>query len=583
MALFVWANCVLSGYIWFKTLLDVYHPLSSSINTAASQSLDPRGLYHAVQSAVLGSEVRTSTPRRRRSRREMTLESSEREELRSALKALVVWLILKGLEPVSDNTLGWIIPLYAMGKTIILLVFVRFRVQLALHLFRTFVEPLGRPNEPLVDAGALNSVLFPAARFLLSLPLAHLTYTIRDRLGPSLTSFFSGGNSSAGEGAALEALAMSQDTPEQIRVKPPSRSRPRVSNGGSKSPSDRDVPGSRGRGDIGRGASTGTLSHQSSANSLRRSAKDSASSTTTDRMTPTTKAAASLLASLPPAPRDLPIRADAGPSPPPFRIDSPSSMSASTSASTLPRNYAFIPPPTSAASNGRNEQVPAPSPPDFFSPKMPGFLFGQTNTPGDHLTGPSPRPRFPLASLGVAPLTAQNGHGHGDLPQQRAFSSSAAAAPASTERASTGKRKAKDEDGESYQEEHASSEDTELVGERGIVSRNTTTTAPTKAKRSPRKKLKPATKEASEGEEAIATATSTTKSEGRVKNAGQEKGKTKEASQTTAKNKSAAATSQGSSKQTKTTMTRSRSTATVPASTSTTATTTRRAATKKAK
>lgn len=76
---------------WFKTLLDVYHPLSSSINTAASQSLDPRGLYHAVHSAVLGSEVKTSTPRRRRSKREMTLESSEREELRSALKSLVVW------------------------------------------------------------------------------------------------------------------------------------------------------------------------------------------------------------------------------------------------------------------------------------------------------------------------------------------------------------------------------------------------------------------------------------------------------------------------------------------------------------
>lgn len=210
---------------------------------------------------------------------------------------------------------------------------------------------------------------------------------------------------------------------------------------------------------------------------------------------------------------------------------------------------------------------------------MPGFLFGQqTSTANDEPAKRAPPIRVPLASLSVAPLTESLvGDGRTDA-QSQSTSTSQPIAPVQatvTETTSTrtrkGKRKASNNEDDTFRAESVFSED--IDDEKDAGGRGSVTPAPTdtseKVKRSPRKKQKATTKDASVTTEAEGAG----KSNGRVAKATVQRGnntsKTKEAgAQSTATRKKAAtsASSQDQAqpaRQGKATMTRSRSTAAV--------------------
>lgn len=355
MGLFVLASTGLSLYIWSMTLYNVYKPLSSTIS-AAAPSVHPLSLFTAVQDAFGAKKEDQNQPPKRqgRKRKHLTLAEAQREQLRESLKVLFVWLACKGTEPVFDYTFGYVIPFYNVLKVLSLLVFARFRAQLSIHLFDSFVIPLGRPNTPLINSTAFTTLILPWLRFMLSLPFAHLLTAFRNTLHSLLSSW--------GNADQVENIALSEDDRARMqrqilvddRVPPPKmKSNIRQASTSTLRKDGRNGSGpSNGNGDVGGNGFNTTntkLRYQRSMDSLSslRTAPTSNRNTISaarqrsisSRMTPGTQETYHQLQSLPSVPQGLPdssIRVEAR------IVSGPASHNPASNSSPM-TNFAHIP------------------------------------------------------------------------------------------------------------------------------------------------------------------------------------------------------------------------------------------------
>ena len=368
---------------------DVVRPLSASTSA-------PFSILDLVRPQSQPPAART--PKRSRAR----METSQREEIRRSLKAAIIWvschhcqikrsvanttttkLILKGLEPIFDNFIGYLMPFYSASKAITLLIYIAFRpevsrrtyhlhrmvsnsvlLQLSRHLFDTFVLPIGKPNTPLLDLSAINSIILPTARFLLSLPFAHLVVAVKNQLEPFMQSW--SGQGGEEEGAVEEAgsnTALEYRRSSNAVVAPPAQratSSLRQPSMKSSFASSRSASGKGGDGD---GQGGGSLDAPLTARKKISSDSLSSLSRISDSRPSSISQARALLDTLPPAPRDS--------------LTSRPSQSASASGSVthpILQTFAFIPPATPPQAQHKNAAM---APLNLVTPRMPGFLGGQ--------------------------------------------------------------------------------------------------------------------------------------------------------------------------------------------------------------
>lgn len=307
MGLFVLANIGLSMYIWSMTLFNVYKPLSSTLSAAAPS---PLSLFAAFQIGFSTTKEEVQPKRQGRKRKQLTLAEAQREELRESLKILFIWLACKGTEPVFDYTLGYIVPFYNIIKVLCFLVFARFRAQLSIHLFDSFVIPLGRPNTPLINSTALTTLILPWLRFMLSLPFAHLFAAFRNTLNSLLSSWGNDGQVESTMMLEEDRARMQKQILDADRVPPP---RVRV-NARQASTSSVRKDGRNGSGTSG--GMDNNLRYQRSMDSLssvrtapitnRNAPSASRQRSVSSRMTPGTQETFQQLQALPSIPKDLP-------------------------------------------------------------------------------------------------------------------------------------------------------------------------------------------------------------------------------------------------------------------------------------
>lgn len=384
MGLFVLASIGLSMYIWSMTLYNVYKPLSSTLS-AAAPSVHPLSLFAAFQSAFTTKEDNNQPPKRQgRKRKHLTLAEAQREQLRESLKVLFIWLACKGTEPAFDYTFGYVVPFYNAIKVLCLLVFARFRAQLSIHLFDSFIIPLGRPNTPLINSTAFTTLILPWLRFMLSLPFAHLLAAFRNTLNSFLSSW---GNDGQVENSALteeERAKMQRQILEADRVPPP-KMKPSIrqaSTSGIRKDGRNGSGPSNGTGG-GVSATSNSLRYQRSMDSMasrtagvpnRNLASASRQRSVSSRMTPGTQETFQQLQSLPSVPRDLPetsIRVEgrivSGPAShnPPLTSSPMSNFAHIPGVGNPMQQSDFVPPP-----NGRPISHLRPS----IVEKMPGSL-----------------------------------------------------------------------------------------------------------------------------------------------------------------------------------------------------------------
>jgi hypothetical protein len=246
-------------------------------------------------------------------------------------------------------------------------------MQLSQHLFDSFILPLGKPNTPLLDLGAFNSIIFPTARFLLSLPFAHLIVAVKNQLGPTLQGWIGGQDTglsavSSEEQQTLQSQVESR-VPLRERVVPP----PRRVLSEVKSSSSSNFPGSsRGRGgDDGGNVNSRSLQRLASQN--RVSSESIASLKKRSSMLDLTQNPAyALLESLPAPPRGNRVE--------PQKQDNPNPTTPTQSSF---RQFAFIPP--SATTSNKDYDASVDSTKGVarsfpFTPKMPGFLENQAES-----------------------------------------------------------------------------------------------------------------------------------------------------------------------------------------------------------
>ncbi|PWN35615.1 uncharacterized protein FA14DRAFT_172228 [Meira miltonrushii] len=400
MGLFVLASIGLSMYIWSMTLYNVYKPLSSTLS-AAAPSVHPLSLFAAFQSAFTTTKEQNNQPPKRqgRKRKQLTLAEAQREELRESLKILFIWLACKGTEPAFDYTFGYVVPFYNAIKVLCLLVFARFRAQLSIHLFDSFIIPLGRPNTPLINSTAFTNLILPWLRFMLSLPFAHLFAAFRNTLNSLLSSW---GNEGQVENATLaeeERAKMQRQMLEADRVPPPkmkSGARQASTSGIRKDGRNGSGPshGTKGGGGGGLSAANNSLRYQRSMDSLasrttaitnRNLASASRQRSVSSRMTPGTQETFQQLQSLPSVPRDLPdssIRVEGRTVSGPASHNPPLTSSPMSNFAHIPgignpmQHNDFVPPP-----NGRPISHLRPS----IVEKMPGSLANSPVKPFSNL------------------------------------------------------------------------------------------------------------------------------------------------------------------------------------------------------
>lgn len=421
MGVFALACAGLSAYIWGATIYHVYRPLASNVRTTA-EGITPATILLVLQQAAWGAfaavggqdqaaHQSAAAPSRRpgRRRKHLTLAEAQREELRGALKVLMVWLACKGVEPAFDNTLGYVVPLYNALKASALLIFARFQCTLSSHLFDAFVAPLSQPpNSPLFNAAPFTALVFPAVRFLLSLPIVHLTTMLRSVLAPILGMF---SRDDTGEDIAPASGHASTERIKGIdhgRVPAPrqgiNRSREARIYSAQSSSSTTNRKGSRGGGDGGDSRGDGgfsaarltqPLTHHRSMDSLGPRAKlsntGSARTMSLSEREATLAASISRLESLPltpalaPAPREI---AD------PSNLGSSRQTSSTTNTNShpqtqaltasMPSAYAYIPAVAPTIRTHEPEDFVPPPPPLrtsspnssslLFSPRMPGKI-----------------------------------------------------------------------------------------------------------------------------------------------------------------------------------------------------------------
>lgn len=300
MGLFVLASIGLSMYIWSMTLYNVYKPLSSTLSAATPSPL-------SFFNTLFTTTTKEEPPKRQgRKRKNLTLAEAQREQLRESLKVLFIWLTCKGTEPVFDYTFGYIVPFYNPIKVLVLLVFARFRSQLSIHLFDSFIIPLGRPNTPLINSTAFTTLILPWLRFMLSLPFAHLFAAFRNTLNSLLDSW---GNDGQLETPQEDRLNTQRRMLEADRVPPPKV------NSGTRQASTSSLRKGSGPSD-GMGGSGGgnSLRYQRSMDSLSSKAGaisnnkllSSRQRSISSRMTPGTQETFQQLQSLPAVPNHLP-------------------------------------------------------------------------------------------------------------------------------------------------------------------------------------------------------------------------------------------------------------------------------------
>jgi hypothetical protein len=316
----------------------------------------------------------------------LTLAEAQREELRDALKIFVIWLSLKGCEPLFDYTLGYVVPFYTLAKAFVLLVLALFRVQLFKHAFDSFVVPLGRPNTPLINATAFTELILPTLRFLLSLPFAHLSMAIKNAVIPYLASW---------SDSQLPEAPASFPTTEQLvnsqRVAPP------VPSDARKVSSTLSVR----RNDHPRGPGSGSasLTNRRSVESLQSRPRHPSSSITDVRarsissrpaVAPLNQHTINTLADMPSVPKVVP------------------SGSISSSSAHLPPTFANIPAYVRKDIVAPPSQRPASYLPSMSSPRMPGSLSGSPES-GTRLA-PAPFSSPTLSSVRNAATSSASLH-----------------------------------------------------------------------------------------------------------------------------------------------------------------------------
>lgn len=125
------------------TAWDVIRPLSANVSAAPFSILD----LVRPQSHPVGGR----TQRRSRAR----METAQREEIRRSLKAAIIWvschtfffqsgsfadigrmqLMLKGLEPIFDYSVGYVMPFYSTSKALTLLIYIAFRPEVSREMY----------------------------------------------------------------------------------------------------------------------------------------------------------------------------------------------------------------------------------------------------------------------------------------------------------------------------------------------------------------------------------------------------------------------------------------------------------------
>jgi hypothetical protein len=241
------------------------------------------------------------------------------------------------------------------------------------------VLPIGKPNTPLLDLGAFNSIVIPTARFLLSLPFAHLVVAVKNQVEPLLQKWSDKGieEEQTEEEEADEPRRQSSAT-----IAPPPSNRvassARQASAKTSSGSSRSVSG-KGGDDGEEGGSS-----QDAPAIIRKKPSVGLLSTASKRSEPRTSSVAqarALLDTLPPAPKD-PI----------------TNAAALTSSATLPilQTFAYIPPATPPpAQHHKNDTIDSSQ---IFTPRMPGFLSGQGQTNGFNVARVTSAPSSSLAS-----------------------------------------------------------------------------------------------------------------------------------------------------------------------------------------
>ncbi|UZJ51603.1 hypothetical protein CBS101457_000923 [Exobasidium rhododendri] len=401
MGLFALASSGLSSYIWLVNAWDVYHPLSATISSN-TPSISPSSLLELFHPQAQDQGV---PARKGRKRGHVRMENTQREEVRRCLKTVTIWLLVKGLEPLFDNSLGYLLPFYNVAKVIALLIYIRFRTQ---HLFESFILPLGKPNTPLLDLGAFNSIIFPTARFLLSLPFAHLVVAVKNQVNPIVQGWLGSQESSdttasSAEDRAKEKQELDVRLPPQDRVAPPPK---RLPSGTQQSALRKASGSSRGKGGDGKGGEGGGASLE--MHDLSRRKKPSTESLSNTRRT---KAVADLsrdpayamLESLPAAPHEPPLK-------PPRQNDMGSAAPATSATPLSLRHFAFIPPSTPISNKKPatiTSRIGDESSLSHSSPRMPGSLGGRADDTYARLGEPNALPAFSFHNgTGASAITA---------------------------------------------------------------------------------------------------------------------------------------------------------------------------------
>lgn len=227
--------------------------------------------------------------------------------------------------------------------------------------------PLGKPNTPLLDLGSFNSIIFPTARFLLSLPFAHLIVAVKNHLSPLVQKWadYSSEETETVQQSA-DNVQLGLGSPPVDRVAPPPAAKQRSMSGAktatsrSISGSSRSASGSAGHGLGRRGDGPGGGAVEATLTARKKQSADSLSGIgklpESSRLNSNSKSYA-LLAALPTTPKESPL-----------------ALSASSNHSTL-QTFAFIPPATPPSIQVKPKSIPDPS--QLFTPRMPGFLGGQ--------------------------------------------------------------------------------------------------------------------------------------------------------------------------------------------------------------